>query len=109
LLLSDLLYFNASHNELIQSIALLLSRRPESRAFVAAGTYTHPTVCDNFFRLAALAGFEYQEQTHKGDSPKESDWCGSLPVVGLTRNELSARKAQVRWWSLWWSIAKLET
>jgi nicotinamide N-methyltransferase len=105
LLLSDLLYFDASHNELTQSITLLLSRRPESRAFIAAGTTPVP----QFFRLAILAGFEYQEQTHQSKSLQESDWCGTLPVVGLTRDELSARKAQVRWWSLWWSEAKLET
>lgn len=102
MILSDLLYFDNSHLELVKSITLLLSRSPGARAYVAAGTYTPPTVCDAFFALAKTAELECEERTDISSSD-EIYWRGKLPVVGLTKVELSARKKQVRWWILKWS------
>lgn len=102
-ILSDLLYFDASHPQLVASIVLLLRRSNTSRAYVAAGTYTPPAVCARFLQLAQEAGFEYEENTGSLGEGNEDSWPGNLPVIGLTKQELALRKAQVRLWTLWWS------
>ena len=96
MILSDLLYFDASHNDLLQSILSLLSRRTSSRVYVAAGKYTSPTTCNTFLSLAESAGLLFEE----GDT--DEGWRGSLEVVGLSQEGLSMRKANVRWWTLQW-------
>lgn len=106
LILSDLLYFDASHEQLVQSIELLLSRKATSRVYVAAGMYTPSRVCDNFLQIARQKGLENEELTHKTQTEEEKFWRGELPVFGMSREGLSASKANVRWWLLWWGTAK---
>lgn len=101
MILSDLLYFDHSHKELVESITLLLLRAQTARLYVAAGRYTPPAVCDAFLALAKTAGLEYEERTNTS-SVEEMQWRGTLPVIGLDREALSSRKNQVRWWILRW-------
>lgn len=104
LFLSDLLYFDSSHTQLVSSITLLLSRIPSARVYVAAGNYTPPAVCDVFFSLARAAGLEFVEQP-----APEGAWRGT-PDVWRTRRErvsletLGERKASCRWWIGRWEI-----
>lgn len=102
LILSDLLYFDQSHQQLVESIGLLLSRKTISQAYVAAGMYTRPEVCDNFLNLATMLGLEYEEQTSKSQTQEEKAWRGQMQVIGMSQESLAARKANVRWWILWW-------
>ncbi|KAF8317685.1 hypothetical protein DL93DRAFT_2076800 [Clavulina sp. PMI_390] len=102
MILSDLLYFDASHDALVKSVELLLSRRETSRAYVGAGMYTPPAVCAKFIAIAEKAGLEAEEQTAKTQTPEESMWRGQMNVVGMTLESLAARKANVRWWMMKW-------
>lgn len=101
MILSDLLYFDTSHTDLLQSILSLLARRPSSRAYVAAGKYTSPTTCNAFLLLVENAGLLFEE------GEVDDGWRGSLEVVGLSQEELSLRKANVRWWTLRWSASEI--
>lgn len=102
LILSDLLYFDRSHEQLVRSIELLLSRKKTSRAYVAAGMYTPEAVCSQFFKLASSEGLGYEEQTHITQVEEEKRWRGEMEVVGISSESLAARKADVRWWIVWW-------
>lgn len=102
MILSDLLYFDKSHQQIVQSIGLLLSRKTTSLAYIAAGMYTRAEVCDNFLNLATLMGLEYEEQTFKSQTEEEKAWRGQMRVTGMSQESLAVRKANVRWWVLWW-------
>lgn len=47
-------------------------------------------------------GLEYEEQTEKSQTQEEKAWRGEMPVIGMSQESLAARKANVRWWILWW-------
>jgi EEF1A N-terminal glycine/lysine methyltransferase len=99
--LSDLLHFHSSHHSLVKSLISLLDKiSPNSRAYVAAGKYTPPHVCDNFLSIAKQAGISFTERTPDSDEP----WLGSLKVQGLTNQDLSDRKGNCRWWIGRWAV-----
>ncbi|KAI5122633.1 hypothetical protein M0805_008719 [Coniferiporia weirii] len=98
-LLSDLLHFHNSHPAILSSLTGLLSRSSSARAYIAAGTYTPPHVCNNFVRLAEGAGLVMEE------GAPDDIWRGSCEVwrVGrLSVDELGIRKAMCRWWTARW-------
>ena len=98
-IMSDLLHFDSCHDILVQSLTSLLRRDPSARAYVAAGKYTKPHVCDHFVEEARRAGIELEEQH------VEEAWLGSLEVSGggLDRAQLSVRKMMCRWWIGRWA------
>ncbi|KAI0332841.1 hypothetical protein GY45DRAFT_1432824 [Cubamyces sp. BRFM 1775] len=97
--MSDLLHFDGSHNVLLKSLLSLLRRHPSARAYVAAGKYTLPHVCEHFVSEAAKAGITLEEQE------VEAVWKGVLSVSGggLDREQLGARKGMSRWWIGRWT------
>ncbi|KAI0720805.1 hypothetical protein C8T65DRAFT_632865 [Cerioporus squamosus] len=93
-IMSDLLHFDRSHDVLIQSLTSLLRKDASARAYVAAGKYTQPHVCDNFVREARRAGISLEE------GEVEPVWRGALEVSGggLDLEQLGVRKDMCRWW-----------
>ncbi|RPD55952.1 hypothetical protein L227DRAFT_532393 [Lentinus tigrinus ALCF2SS1-6] len=98
-IMSDLLHFDQSHDVLIQSLTSLLRKDISARAYVAAGKYTQPHVCDNFVREAQRAGIALEERE------VEPVWHGVLEVSGggLDREQLGVRKGMCRWWIGRWN------
>lgn len=47
-ILSDLLHYQSSHDELVRSVSQLLGKQPGTRAYVGAGKYTSSEVSSNF-------------------------------------------------------------
>ncbi|KAF7316112.1 hypothetical protein MIND_00129300 [Mycena indigotica] len=93
IILSDLLHFHSSHAMLISSVVALLAT--DGCVHVAAGYYTKPHVCENFLRLAAESGLDFDEVIAGGG---ERDWLGFMDVGGLDKNALTLRKAACRYW-----------
>ncbi|KAK7033632.1 hypothetical protein VNI00_012632 [Paramarasmius palmivorus] len=82
--LSDLLHFHSSHDV----------------AYVAAGKYTQPHVCDSFIDKAKASGFSFEEVLSPDE---ESEWMGKLDVSDLDKEALSTRKAACRFWVGRWA------
>jgi len=103
-ILSDLLHFDRSHDVLLASLTTLLTRRPSARAYVAAGIYTSPEVCNRFLREAERLGIAWTEGG-SGVLGAEEDpvWRGSMEVKGLESSQLGVRKCMCRWWVGQWS------
>ena len=99
--MSDLLHFDQSHDVLIQSLTLLLCKNSSARAYVAAGKYTQPHVCDNFVREAFRAGIILEE------GEVEPVWRGDLAILGggLSLEQLGVRKNMCRWWVGHWALS----
>lgn len=102
-ILSDLLHFDASHDVLLASLTSLLSASKTSRAYVAAGKYTHTEVCDHFLSEGEKMGITWEVGE---DDPV---WKGTLPVHGggLDREQLGVRKGMCRWWIGRWNLDKI--
>ena len=98
--MSDLLHFDASHDLLLLSLKLLLSKAATSRVYVAVGNYTKATVCDNFLREGERIGIIWEEGEN---NPTEAEWHGTLEVTGLDRTQLAARKNVCRCWLGRWA------
>ncbi|KAI0764557.1 hypothetical protein BD413DRAFT_615682 [Trametes elegans] len=98
-IMSDLLHFDSSHDVLVRALAALLRRAPTARAYVAAGKYTAPRVCEHFVQEAALVGVVLEEQN------VDEGWKGALEVSGggLDREQLGVRKGMSRWWVGRWA------
>ncbi|KAI0935113.1 hypothetical protein AcV7_004010 [Taiwanofungus camphoratus] len=98
-ILSDLLHFDQSHGALLASLCALLRRTAAARAYVAAGKYTPPHVCDGFLRAAGAAGLVLEEGADAGG------WQGAMAVraAGLDREQLGVRKGMCRWWVGRWA------
>lgn len=111
MILSDLLHFHTSHDVLISSVTLLLSKTRTSRVHVAAGTYTRPHVCADFIRKAEIAGLAFVEEDPPASSSDAtatgSAWLGRLEVSGLDREQLAVRKAMCRYWVGRWADTSL--
>ena len=103
-IMSDLLHFDRSHDVLLQSLLSLLRKTSLSRAYIAAGKYTPPHVCDHFVLEARRAGLVVEE------SEVENGWRGSLEVSGggLDREQLRVRKNMCRWWIARWMKPTIE-
>ncbi|KAF8635451.1 hypothetical protein AX15_000429 [Amanita polypyramis BW_CC] len=91
-ILSDLLHFNKSHEELVESVDLLLSRDPDARAYISAGRYTGDDVCAYFAEILRGRGLLIEEEHDT------SDWQGNMDISGLDTHGLSARKRNCRFW-----------
>lgn len=105
-ILSDLLHFSTSHDALLLSLTSLLAKNRTSRAYVAAGNYTPPSVCDHFLREGEKLGIIWQEGGDQDDSTTANDeWRGALKVSGLEKEQLATRKNACRWWLGRWLIA----
>lgn len=105
-IMSDLLHFDRSHDVLIQSLASLLCKHATARAYVAAGKYTPPHVCDHFVHVARQSGIILEEGEVDGV------WRGTLEVVSgneLDRTQLGIRKDMCRWWIGRWAVQTLNT
>lgn len=100
-ILSDLLHFHASHTALIYSLTSLLSRSRHSQVYVAAGNYTPKDVCNNFLREAERSGIVWEARDNTG--PAEAQWLGTMPVPGLSKSQLAARKNVCLWWVGRWA------
>lgn len=100
LILSDLLHFDRSHDVLLTSLTSLLCRNASARAYVAAGKYTSPEICERFVRDAQDAGIALCEQAVDA----EAGWLGELLVSGggLDVQQLAVRKGMVRYWVGQW-------
>lgn len=98
MILSDLLHFETSHDDLVLSIKLLLARSSAARVHVGAGSYTKPHVCDGFLDKATSAGLSFQE--HFNTTEK---WEGQFHVSGLDHEDLAVRKSSCRYWIGCWS------
>ena len=107
-ILSDLLHFDRSHGELLDSVCMLLARDDRARAYVAAGVYTKSDVCTAFLRQAEGRGLVWIERG-AGQDGREVDevWRGTLPVQGMSKDQLGARKGMCRWWVARWSDEQL--
>ncbi|KAI0002582.1 hypothetical protein BJV74DRAFT_765432 [Russula compacta] len=103
-ILSDLLHFDRSHAELLDSVCRLLVRNGKGRIYVAAGVYTKSDICDAFLRLAERRGLVWIDRGAGQDGLEVDDaWRGTLPVLGMSREQLGARKGMCRWWVGRWS------
>ncbi|KAG9005495.1 hypothetical protein FRB94_001500 [Tulasnella sp. JGI-2019a] len=91
-ILSDLLHFRSSHDDLIMSMTALLGKEASARAYIAAGKYTPPEVCQNFLQEAERLGIKWQVGENDGV------WRGTTEVGTWSADELSARKSNVNWW-----------
>ena len=93
-IMSDLLHFDQSHDVLVVALISLLRKDQSSRAYIAAGKYTQPHICEHFVQEARKAGILLEEGV------VESSWLGSLEVSGggLDREQLGIRKTMCRWW-----------
>jgi nicotinamide N-methyltransferase len=98
--MSDLLHFHTSHDVLLQSLISLLSKSKTSRAYVAAGNYTPPGVCDSFLRQGELLGIVWEEGER---GLTEAEWHGTMEVSGLDKSQLAVRKNVCRWWLGRWA------
>jgi len=107
-ILSDLLHFDRSHGELLDSVCMLLARDDKARVYVAAGVYTKTDVCTAFLREAEGRGLVWIDRG-AGQDGREVDevWRGTLPVQGMSRDQLGARKGMCRWWVARWSDEQL--
>ncbi|KAG8907124.1 hypothetical protein FRB99_005232 [Tulasnella sp. 403] len=92
LILSDLLHFRSSHDDLVNSISKLSQRAPSSRIYVAAGKYTHPEVCKNFLHQTRQSGIEWIQGENDGI------WRGESKVGTWSTEDLGTRKSNVDWW-----------
>ncbi|KAG8947480.1 hypothetical protein FRC04_010661 [Tulasnella sp. 424] len=97
--LSDLLHFATSHDDLIASTTSLLKKGSGSRVYLAAGKYTSEKVCNNFIEKTEKCGIEWQVGVNDGV------WQGERKVGRWSLEDLSARKANVNWWIGKWSIS----
>ncbi|KAH9917663.1 uncharacterized protein BXZ73DRAFT_53328 [Epithele typhae] len=99
-IMSDLLHFDRAHDVLVGSLAALLRRAPDARAYIAAGKYTQAHVCDHFVQEAEQAGFVLE------DGEVAGPWSGLLEVSGggLDREQLGVRKHMCRWWTGRWNM-----
>ncbi|KAK7451057.1 hypothetical protein VKT23_012732 [Stygiomarasmius scandens] len=100
-ILSDLLHFHDSHDALVVSMKLLLSKIPDSIVYISAGKYTLPHVCSNFVSKAKENGFEIEELLVP-DGSEEEKWLGKMQVSGLDEEALGVRKAACRFWVAGW-------
>ncbi|KAF4597905.1 hypothetical protein EYR38_006297 [Pleurotus pulmonarius] len=110
LILSDLLHFDRSHDVLISSLIFLLRRSTDSRAYIAAGSYTRPEVRDTFLRKVEEAGLRVDPGSGSAADSLglaqvacDTQWLGKLQVSGLDREQLAARKAVCRYWTARWA------
>ena len=107
-ILSDLLHFDRSHEALLDSVCMLLGRSDKARVYVAAGVYTKSDVCAAFLRQAERRGLVWIDRGAGQDGREVDDvWRGTLPVQGMSRDQLGARKGMCRWWVARWSDEQL--
>ena len=109
-ILSDLLHFSTSHDALLLSLTSLLAKNRTSRAYVAAGNYTPPSICENFLREGEKRGITWQEggDNHE-NSTVDNEWHGTLEVSSLDKEQLAIRKSACKWWlGRWLSPADSE-
>jgi nicotinamide N-methyltransferase len=99
MVLSDLLYFDQSHNELIRSIQDLLARNSEARVYVAAGKYTPANVCQSFLDKGARADLQWEEVSIS------QKWEGRDPGGTYTVDALESRKQNSRLWIGRWDFS----
>ncbi|KNZ78300.1 Putative nicotinamide N-methyltransferase, partial [Termitomyces sp. J132] len=99
-ILSDLLHFHGSHDVLISSIRVLLSRSEDSKVHVSAGKYTRRNVCEDFLRKGREAGLIFDEIF---TGPEEAGWKGTMKVRGLDQEALAVRKANCYYWVGRWA------
>lgn len=92
MILSDLLYFDRSHDDLIQSIQDLLARDSEARVYVAAGKYTPETVCQSFLDKGNKGGLQWEEISIS------KKWEGQDPGGTYTVDDIERRKQNSRLW-----------
>lgn len=87
--MSDLLHFDSSHTELVNSLVSLLAKSGRSRVYVAAGKYTKQEVCDRFVDESLRAGIVLVEENHH-----QGGWQGQMIVHGpnLDREGLKRRR-----------------
>ncbi|KAH7344500.1 hypothetical protein B0J17DRAFT_726641 [Rhizoctonia solani] len=96
LVLSDLLHFDSSHSDILSTVSQTLKRSPNARVYLAAGLYTREPVRQAFLRAAEEMGLDWK--------PVENDgiWRAETQVKSdgeaWTREDLSARKANVVAW-----------
>ncbi|KAF8903337.1 hypothetical protein CPB84DRAFT_1678048 [Gymnopilus junonius] len=99
-ILSDLLHFFDSHDVLIASVIMLLTKKKEARVYVGAGKYTHADVCNNFLVKSESVGIRFEEIS---DEEGEGKWLGTLSVSNLDHEALVLRKNNCRYWVGRWS------
>lgn len=98
-ILSDLLHFSTSHDALLLSLTSLLAKNRTSRAYVAAGNYTPPSICENFLREGERLGIIWKEGgDDEYSTTMDNEWRGTLEVSGLDKEQLAIRKGACRWW-----------
>lgn len=97
--MSDLLYFDKSHEVLLESVRLLLARTSNARLFVAAGKYTPPNVCQSFLVNGEKMGLLWEEKIISGC------WKGTTTSGSYTVEELQCRKNNSRMWIGRWDCA----
>src|SRR4051794_27004015 len=97
--MSDLLYFDKSHEALLESVCLLLARTSKARLFVAAGKYTPLDVCQSFLINGEKMGLLWEEKVIDGP------WKGITTSGSYTVEELQCRKNNSRMWIGRWNCA----
>jgi len=107
-ILSDLLHFDQSHAALLDSVCILLARNDRARVYVAAGVYAKSDVCAAFLRQAERRGLLWVDRGAGQDGLEvDAVWRGTLPVLGISRDQLGTRKGMCRWWVGRWSDEQL--
>jgi EEF1A N-terminal glycine/lysine methyltransferase len=87
---------------------MLLARNNKARVYVAVGGYTKSDVCAAFLRQAERCGLVWIDKGAGHDGQEVDDvWRGTLPVQGMSRDQLGARKGMCRWWVARWSDEQL--
>ncbi|KAH8829297.1 hypothetical protein DL96DRAFT_1696141 [Flagelloscypha sp. PMI_526] len=94
IILSDLLHFDTPEI-LVKSICDLVLKAANARIHVAAGKYTHDSVCLRFIEVARHNGIAFEEVV---PSAPQEEWLGTFPVQPYTREDLASRKYGSRYW-----------
>ena len=79
-ILSDLIWIDTSHQDLVDDIARTLSHKPSSRSFILTGRYCKQQSIDSFTAMLAQAGLAMMELDLEAAGPS---WRGSTEIEGL--------------------------
>ncbi|QRV90720.1 methyltransferase domain protein [Ceratobasidium sp. AG-Ba] len=96
LILSDLLHFDSSHQDILSTIARTLSREPEACVYLAAGLYTREPVRESFLKSGEEIGLQWTPM------PNDGIWRGQQDIRSdgmlWSQEDLNARKGNVVAW-----------
>jgi hypothetical protein len=96
--LSDLLHFDRSHGELLDTVCTLLAPNDKARVYVTAGVYRKFEVCAAFLRQAMRHGFVWIDNKGVSQDWREVDDVveSTLPMHGISWDQLGSAESSHR-------------